>query len=84
MTETLLPSLRCVRAMHDIGLAITQPEHLLAEFIAEKTACDDLLAACEEVLISLDGNFCVTLPRRHIPALQAAIAKAKGTVPNDS
>jgi hypothetical protein len=35
--------------MHRNGLAITQPEALLANYIAELTGCDAMLNACKRV-----------------------------------
>ena len=48
--DTVVPSVRCARAMHEIGLAITQPEDGLARFIAEKTGCDKAVEACRAVV----------------------------------
>jgi hypothetical protein len=40
--------------MHRNGLAITQPEALLANYIAELTGCDAMLNACKRVRQAAD------------------------------
>lgn len=52
------PSLRCARTMHTVGIAVTQSEELLAQFIDEKTGCDGLLDAAWEAKKAMSTLIC--------------------------
>lgn len=70
------PSERCAKAMQATFLATTQPEQLLADFIAEQTGCDELLAACEGVAFAYTGVVMVNKPA-WLDRVEAAIAKER-------